>query len=120
MEPAAGTAFPTGTSLHRFYATGRVVARKYGRWYRCYGADDRVRFTAQAFRSSKPLTVYAPSDDGRAELVLSLWGSFPLTGKIDVRDAGTDALVGVVTRGRKFLDAEERLLGQFHDARSWK
>ena len=106
--------------LHRFYGKGRVVGKKHGRWYRGYGADEQVRWTAQAFRSSQPLTVYLSGDDTRPDLILKLRGSFPLTGKIDVRDATTKALAGVVTRGRKFYDAEERLLGRFDDARSWK
>jgi hypothetical protein len=110
----------TAGTLHRFYGAGRVVGRKYGRWYRCYAADDQVRLTAQAFRSSQPLQVYLSGNDSRPDLTLKLRRTFPLTGKIDVLDGTTQTLVGVVTRGRKFLDADERLLGRFHDAKSWK
>jgi len=90
--------------------------------YRCYRGEGKAMvFVAHAFRKALGAGIYIMDQEERQpEWVLKLRGSFPLTGKIDLVEARTKAICGIVTRGRKVYDRNEQLICRFADTRTWR
>jgi hypothetical protein len=94
---------------------------KAGYYYRCFSASDySLLFSSYNFRSGKAGYLFFGEEEASPHVTIKLRKSFPLTGKIDIVDNVRKTLQGVVTRGRKFYDHDEQLIGRFADATSWK
>jgi hypothetical protein len=116
----AETRDPQPVAVFRFYGKCRVVEGKSAEYYRCYDGSHQVSFSAFAYRSSRPASVFLSGDESRPDQLIKLRKMFPFSGKIDVLDAQTKTPVGLLTRSRKIFDKQERLLGRFHDPTTWK
>ena len=94
---------------------------KSGRHYRCYrDSEESLIFQSFNFRTGTAGYVFFGDPGEPPNRVIKLRKSFPISGKMDVRDFNTHELLGVITRGRKFYDAGETRIGRFVDPRSWK
>ena len=104
---------PALSNLYYIYPQG---ARRGGRAcqrHRIFDARHQLVAEGCLHRTFHPSPVSFSGDLERPDVVLRLRKSFPLTGKIDIRDAVTGELLGVTTRGYRLYDASERLLAQF-------
>ena len=118
--------FPTSTFY--FYSRYRQIdvpgpkdKTKPGHYYRCYQDNEKsLLFHSYNFRTGTAGYVFYDDPGGEPNLVIKLRKSFAISGKVDVRNFKTNELQGIVTRGRKFYDADENRLGRFVDSRSWK
>jgi len=125
-----GTGAPADSRIWYFYGEtkalpdpgGKSGKTAQGYRYRCYFGEGETRvFVAHAFRKALGAGIYIMDREERhQQWRLKLRGSFPLTGKIDLIDCRTKALCGIVTRGRKVYDREERLICRFTDTRTWR
>ncbi len=103
-----------------YFCSGHTkVEGKSSQRYRCFDATENLELTANAFRSSRPTSVYF-KDEEEADVEMQIRKSFPFTGKIDIRDARSGSLLGVTTRSRKFFDADGNKIGEFHDSTTWR
>lgn len=106
----------TGSAVSHVYYIYPQGARRGGRGcHRHRVFDARQELVAEGYlhRTFQPSPVSFSGDMERPDVVLRLRKSFPLTGKIDIRDAATDELLGVTTRNYRLYDASEHLLAQF-------
>jgi hypothetical protein len=118
------------SSVYYFYGkhtslphpSGKAGKSASGYHYRCYRGDgDSLLFSSHNYRSGQVGKLFfTDREESRPDYLLKMRPSFPLTGKIDLLEAQSKALQGVVTRGRKFFDGNEKLLGEFKDTRTWK
>ena len=100
---------------------GIKAKTKSGYYYRCYrDNEESLLFHSYNFRTGTAGYVFFKDPTGEPDHVIKLRRSFPISGKVDLRIFPTNELKGIVTRGRKFYDAEENRIGRFVDARSWK
>lgn len=104
------------------HPSGKAGKSASGYHYRCYRGDgESLLFSSHNYRSGHVGNVFfTDREESRPDYILKLRPSFPLTGKIDLLEAQSNALHGVVTRGRRFFDGNEQLLGGFKDTRTWK
>ena len=127
MEPSA-THIPQPTRDYFIYGRreslpvpGSGKKTKSGFHYRCYvdGGPEPV-MTSYNFRAVTAAYIFQHSGRDHPDFLLKQRPTFPMTGKMDLRCAADDHMMGIVTRSRKFFNTREELLGQFTDARSWK
>lgn len=84
--------------------------------HRVFGATYAPVAEGYLHRTFRPSPITFASDGGEPSILVRLRKSFPLTGKIDIRDARTSVLLGVATRGYRLYDANEQLVAQLSDA----
>jgi hypothetical protein len=75
---------------------------------------------ARAFPWRREIPIFTGDDAASTVLLLRRRRLFPLSGKVDVHDAGNRARIGVVSRGGRFTDADGRAIGAFRDARTMR
>lgn len=110
---------PAAEPRRRIYYVHTRAARRHGRSchdHRVFDARHQLMARGYLHRTFQPSPVAFGGDPDQPDVIVELRKSFPLTGKVDLRDAHTGALLGVATRGRQLYGAEGERLAQFEDA----
>lgn len=113
-DPLRVLAQPTiWLSTLRSSARGRAC-----RDYVVYDGAGAPVLVAQTSAWQRDIVVHTATQPPRRFLLLRRRLSFPLTGRVDVRDEH-DARLGTVSRSGRYRDVRERIAGRFRDARSF-
>lgn len=103
----------------RIYYVHTRATRRHDRschHHRVFDAGHELIARGYLHRTFQPSPVAFGGDPDQPDVIIELRKSFPLTGKVDLRDAYTGALLGVATRGYQLYGAAGERLARFEDA----
>lgn len=115
-----GTMLPPPAAAFHFHDRAASHQGKSARHYRCFDASQSLLLEGRSTLIGKAIPLSFQRDLDQPDIQLVFRKSFALSGKIDIVAAENSARIGVTTRSRKLFDADEQLIGRFHDTRSWK